>query len=170
MANGEYYGQTRPGLGVWYLRPTEETQLYGQPEYRKALSDWQRMYGTYSQMMGQVTPALKEMMDYYKPGGGFGAGQRTEAERTVKGGVAKDLTSMIASGMSSRAGAGGLQRGAAADLVKMYQDIEDRRAALWGQAVTPYTQVMSQMANIQAARPTYAQYVKPVTQTSYRWF
>lgn len=173
MANG-MQGQTRPGQGLWYLRPYEQqqTQEYGLPEYQQALTDWQKMYGSYASMMGGVTPQLQQMMGYYAPGGGYGGGQRQEAAEQVRGGVAQDLGSMVASGMSSQFGARGTQTRAGSELSKLYKNIEDTRAQLQMQAVQPYAQMMQAMANIQQSRPTYGQYVKPVTtsQQQYGWF
>jgi hypothetical protein len=157
------------GIGVRYYRPYQTTEEYGRPEYGTAMADWRRGYGDYASMMGEVSPQLQQMMGYYAPGGGYGAGQRQEAEEAVRGGVSRDLGSMVASGMSSQFGARGTQTRAGSELSKLYKNIEDTRSQLWQQAVQPYAQMMQSMAQMQQARPTYSQYVRPVTTTGYRW-
>jgi len=139
---------THPGLTYWS----------GYPQYQEAMKDWQSMRGDYSSMMGQVTPALQQMMGYYAPGGRYGAGQRTEAKETVQSGLSRDLGSMVASGMSSQFGARGASTRAGSELSKLYKNIEDTRSQLWQQSIQPYAQIMSQMANIMQTRPTYKQY------------
>lgn len=173
MPNGyeslEALHKRRP-LGVAYLRPAERVTEYGRPEYGAALTDWEKTYTDYARMMGEVQPQLGRMMGYYAPGGGYGAGLRQEAAETVRGGVAQELGGMVATGMSSQFGARGTQTRAASELSKLYKNIEDTRAQLWQQSVQPYAQMMAAMANIQQARPTYGQYVRPVTTTEQRWF
>lgn len=139
-----------------YTPPQQLT--YGRPQYQQALQDWQKMYGTYSQMMGGVTPALQQMLGYYQPGGGYGQGLRTEAEETVRGGMAQDLGSMVSTGMSSQFGARGVGTRAGSELSKLYKNIEDTRSQLWQQSIQPYAQIMAQMANMMQARPTYGQF------------
>ena len=133
---------------------------YGKPQYEEAVGDWRKMMGNYAQMMGGVTPKLGKMMDYYKPGGGYGAGRREEAKETVQSGMARDLGSMVSTGMSSQFGARGTGTRASSELSKLYKNIEDTRSQLWQQSVQPYAQIMQQMAQMQAVRPTYGQYFK----------
>ena len=154
---------------VRYYRPYETTTEYGKPEYGQAVSDWQKMYGSYAGMMGGITPQMQEMMGYYRPGGGYGAGRREEAAETVRGGVSRDIGQMVATGMSSQFGARGTQMRAGAELSKLYKNIEDTRAQLQMQAFQPYAQMMQAMAQVQQTRPTYGQYVSPVTTTGYKW-
>jgi hypothetical protein len=146
-----------------YKLAGEKTQVYGDPQYNQALADYKKNYGTYSQLMSQAAPQLQAMTDYYKPGGGYGEGQRQEAKETVQGGVNKDLSQMVASGMSSQAGSKGLETLAGTELGKMYKNIEDTRNQLWQQSITPYAQMMTSLAQMQQARPNYSQYVRPVT-------
>jgi hypothetical protein len=135
-------------------------QEYGKPEYQQALKDYGKAYGTYSQLTSEALPKLKEMTDYYKPGGGYGEGLREEAQGTVQEGVNKDLSQMVATGMSSMAGTKGLQTGAQTELSKMYKNIEDTRNQLWQQSITPYAQMMTSLSQMTAARPSYGEYVK----------
>lgn len=139
-----------------------QQQTYGRPEYYSALRDWARMiYQPYKKMMGEVQPALGEMMGYYRPGGGYGAGQRMEAEETVRGGMGRELGGMVASGMAGQFGARGTQVRGGSELAKLYKNIEDTRSQLWQQSIQPYAQIMSQMANLFQAKPTYGQYFQP---------
>lgn len=145
----------------------QKTTEYGKPEYQEATKKWGEMYGTYSGLMKETQPASKEMMDYYKPGGGYGEGRRQEAKETTQAGVSQDLAGMVATGMSSSAGARGLQTLAGTQLGKMYKDIEDTRNQLWQQAMTPYAQMMTSLSQFAQSMPTYGQYVSPVTTTEY---
>jgi hypothetical protein len=156
-------------MAIKYYRPYETVTEYGKGEYGQALSDWQRNYRDYAAMMSNVMPALQQMMGYYAPGGGYGGGLRQEAEETVKAGVGRDIATMVSTGMSSQVGARGVQTRASSELSKLYKNIEDTRNQLWMQAVQPYAQMMEAIANIQQTRPTYAQYVRPVTTTAYKW-
>jgi len=129
------------------------------PYYGGALVDYSKMvYQPYKKMMQQITPSLGRMMGYYAPGGGYGAGLREEAAEQVRGGLGRDVGTMIASGMSGQFGARGAATRAGGELSRLYKNIEDTRAALWQQSIQPYAQIMSQMANIFAAKPTLRQY------------
>ena len=145
----------------------ETTKIYGQSEYNQALQDYQKMYGTYSSMFNEMSPELKRMLQYYRPGGGYGQGLRTEAEKTVQSGVAKDMGNLVASGMSSNAGARGLNTRAGNELSIMYKGIEDTRNQLWQQSLQPYNQMMQTMGQIEQSRPNYSSYIRPVTTTQY---
>lgn len=141
----------------------QTTQLYGVPEYQSALIDWQKIYGEYLSRMNDI----KQPESY----GGYGAGQRQEAAENVQGGVAQDLGSMVASGMSSQFGARGVGTRAGSELSKLTKNVEDTRMQLAAQSQQAYNQVYAQMmaamANMQQSRPTYGQYVQPVTTTKY---
>ncbi len=132
---------------------------YGKEEYQQAVSDWSKAYGTYSSLLSETQPVLKSAIDYYSPGGGYGEGQREEAKELVQQGVNKDLSTMVSTGMSSQAGTKGLQTLANTQLGKMYKQIEDTRAELLTQSITPYSQLMESISNMMQSRPTYRQYV-----------
>lgn len=164
--SGEVKLRKRQRMGT--PQPYETITEYGRPEYQQAMADWQRGYGDYASMMGEVAPQLRQMGEYYQPGGGYGAGRREEAAETVRGGVSRDLASMVATGMSSQFGARGVQTRAGSELSKRYKNIEDTRAQLQMQAVQPYAQMMQAMTQMQQTRPTYGQYVRPTRTTGYR--
>jgi len=135
------------------------TPAYGENEYRQALSNWQNQYGTYSDIVNKAKSAIGSSVSYFSPGGGYGAGQRKESEELIQSGVNKDLSQMVATGMSSQAGAKGLQTLANTQLGKMYSNIEDRRAELLMQAITPYAQIAQSIASMASTMPAYKQYV-----------
>lgn len=141
-----------------YTPPQQLT--YGYPQYARAEEDWRKIFGDYSTMMRGVTPTLQQTLGYYAPGGQYGRGLRQEAQETVKGGLARDLASMVSTGMSSQFGARGAQTRAGSELSKLYKNIEDTRAQLQMQAITPYAQIMSQMAEMMRARPAFGQYFR----------
>lgn len=176
-AGGGTYGSLAQAIqsqGAGYLRPYSQQAItvFGQPEYKAALEDWRKQYGSYESLMKDLPAQLKETMAYYKPGGGYGQGLRQEAEETVRGGVAGDIGQMIASGMSSAVGARGVQTRAASELSKLYKNIEDTRNQLLMQSFGPYAQAMQTLASMQQARPSYGQYVQPVTtsKSGYGWY
>ena len=135
----------------------------GQQEYQRALEDWQKSYGTYSNLIGQAKPIVEQSTKYLAPGGEYGAGQKQEAEELVRKGTYKDMSQMVASGMSSQAGAKGLQTLANTELGKMYKNIEDTRAQLYQQSITPYMQLAESLSQIMSTRPSYRQYVTETT-------
>ncbi len=135
------------------------TPAYGENEYRQALSNWQNQYGTYSDIVNKAKSAIGSSVSYFSPGGGYGTGQRKESEELIQSGVNKDLSQMVAIGMSSQAGAKGLQTLANTQLGKMYSNIEDRRAELLMQAITPYAQIAQSIASMASTMPAYKQYV-----------
>lgn len=167
-------GASEPrAYGVSYARPysVQGITTYGQPEYQEAMADYKTQYGTYSDIMKELKPKIKNILDYYKAGGGYGAGQRTEAKEAVQGGMATDIGQQVASGMSSQFGARGTATRAGSELSKLYKNIEDTRASLEMQATQPYMQVLQAVKDIISARPSYGEYVKPVvtTQSGYSW-
>lgn len=131
----------------------------GEDEYKSALNDWSKSYGTYSSLLSEAHPAIKSAINYYSPGGGYGEGQRAEAKELIQSGVNKDLSTMVSTGMSSQAGAKGLQTLANTQLGKLYKNIEDTRAQNLAQSITPYAQLMESISGIMNTRPTYKQYV-----------
>ena len=169
MAN--FYGATTPNYkekSVWYNQPFTYLDEGGINEYQKALSDWNTSYKTYSDLLNEVSPTLKEAVNYYSPGGGYGQGQKQEAQESVQAGVNKDLGQMVSTGMSSQAGAKGLQTLAGSELSKLYKNIEDTRAQLLSQSITPYAQLSESIAQMSASRPSYKDYVTELQ--SYGWF
>jgi hypothetical protein len=150
---------TDPWLQIY--TPAQPAQQYGRNEYIGSMMDWSKMvYNPGLALTNQLAPQLQQMMNYYKPGGGYGQGQRMEAEQAVKGGVAQDLGNMVASGMSSQFGARGTQTRAGSELSKLYKNIEDTRSQLWQQSTQPYNQLMASIANMYSSRPTYNQYMQ----------
>lgn len=155
-------------MGSFLTQPYSSYDILGEKEYQNALGDWKGAYGTYSNLMKEASPKLQEMTDYYKPGGGYGQGLRQEAKETVQGGVNKDLSSMVATGMSSQAGSKGLQTLAGSELGKMYKNIEDTRNQLWQQSITPYAQMMTSLAQFQTSRPSYGESIKTPGTTKFK--
>lgn len=145
-------GKQRAQGTVSYVEPDSKQA------YTNALGDWNKAYGTYSGLMKETSSGTKEITDYYKPGGGYGEGQKTQAKETMQKGVNQDLTQMVSTGMSSSAGAKGVQTLANSELGKMYKNIEDTRNQLWQQSMTPYAQMMTSLSQFMSTRPTYNQY------------
>lgn len=137
------------------------TPAYGENEYRQALSNWQKQYGTYSDLITKAQGAIGSSVNYFSPGGGYGEGQRRESEELIQSGVNKDLSQMVSTGMSSQAGAKGLQTLANTQLGKMYSNIEDKRAELLMQSITPYAQIAQSIASMASTMPSYKEYVTP---------
>jgi hypothetical protein len=157
MATQQYqYGQSQD------LYKSNQGGSYTQfPLLNSALSDWSKGLGQYSNMMGAALSPLQQQMQAYQPGGGYGQGQRQQAQENVQQGVSQDLGGMVASGMSSMAGARGVGTRAGSELSKLYGNIEDTRNQLLNQATGNYANAYSQMmlgyGDMIKARPTYTQ-------------
>jgi hypothetical protein len=140
------------------------TPIYGRKEYEDALRNWQGGINNYSSMMQAALSPLQQNMQYYQPGSGYGQGQRQQAQENVQQGVSQDLGSMVASGMSSMAGARGVGTRAGSELSKLYSNIEDTRAGLLNQITGNYAQTYASMlggyGNMYNNQPNYGQYVK----------
>ena len=138
-----------------------ETPQYGQKDYEQALRQYDAYTGKYAGLVGKGIEELGDITSYYKPGGGYGEGLRTEARETVRGGLAESLGSMVKSGMSSQFGTRGVNVLAASELSKLYKNIEDTRNQLLQQAFTPYAQLIQTLGQLAAAAPRRTQYVTP---------
>jgi hypothetical protein len=156
------------------FRPyTYKTPQHGEKEYKGAIKRYDEYAGKYSDMISGAVDTTKEavgeakgLTDYYKPGGGYGKGQKTQATENVRAGEAKALGGSVASGMSSQFSARGINVLAGAELSKLYSNIEDTRNALLMQAFTPYAQMIQTLgslassgASVLNAAPTRSKYV-----------
>ena len=167
---GRNVGTAEPkSNSISWLKPynTQAITTFGEPEYKTAYANW----GT------QLAEYKAKMSGLYQPESyaGYGEGLRQEAKETVQGGVATDIGKMIASGMSSEAGAGGLGTRATSELSKLYKNIRDTQVQLASTAAIAYNQsyaqLMAPLASLMAAQPEYGRYVQPVTTTKqgYSW-
>jgi len=143
-----------------------ETQEYGRSDYEAALVDWNRVYADAQQGI----PAALELIAQFAPGGGYGTGRRAEAKELIQQGVARDTASAVGAGMSSMTGSRGLNVLAGSQLATQYANIEDMRAQLQLAAFQPYTQMLTNLAQVGVARPTYKQYVSQVTTPQYETY
>jgi len=151
--------KSTPGSFVTGYKTTE----YGKDEYDAALVDWNKVYSDAQQGI----PAALELIEQFAPGGGYGAGRRAEAKELVQKGLAKDTATAVALGGSSMFASRGLNVLANRELTKQYADIEDERARLQVAAFSPYTQMLSNLAQIGTARPAYKSYVSQVQTPQY---
>lgn len=138
-----------------------ETPQYGEEAYREALRKYDAFTGRYGDLIDKSMGQIGELAEFYKPGGGYGTGQRTEARETIGKGVAKTTGQMVASGMSSLVGTRGINVLAASELTKRFQGIEESRAGLQMQAFGPYTQMLSQLQQLASQAPKRGQYITP---------
>ena len=149
------------------------TPQYGEREYKDAIKRYEPYAAKYSDIISGAVDTTQEaigeakgLTDYYKPGGGYGAGRKKEAAQTVRGGLARDLGQQVQSGMSSQFAARGANTLASSELAKLYGNIEDTRNALLMQAFTPYAQMIQTLgnlssagANVLEAAPTRSKYI-----------
>ncbi len=160
-----FQGQTRFGSGVpGSFKPGPGTRtgtrisVFGRKDFDAALVDWNRVY----QDAQQGIPAALELIEQFAPGGGFGTGRRREARELIGQGVARDTAASVASGLSSTSAARGLNVLAGRELATQFGNIEDMRAQLQIAAFSPYTQMLSNLAQVGTARPTAGQFIERI--------
>lgn len=161
-----FSGQTSGGGGTSFAPRREGVQIteFGRGDFDAALIDWNRVY-TDAQ---QGIPAALELIEQFAPGGSFGEGLRTTAREEIGKGVARDTASAVASGFSSRSSARGLNTLAGSEIAKQFANIDDLRAGLQIQAFSPYTQMLTNLANVGTRRPTPGQFIDRIVTPSGR--
>jgi len=154
-----------------YSYSTTYTDPYSKTAYEDALRAYNRSYGEYVTLRGDVKAAAQkasDIGDYYAPGGGYGLGQRAEAEKEIKAGLAKDIGTGIALGGSSMFAARGLNTLAGKELSTRYGNIADtaaaNRLAALNLEVSPYIQMMNSLTSMINAKPVYGQYAQNVSE------
>lgn len=141
----------------------QQTSEFGRADFDAALIDWNRVY-TDAQ---QGIPRALELIDQFAPGGGFGEGLRTTVREEVGKGVARDTASAVAAGASSISSARGLNVLAGREIATQFANIEDMRAQLQIGAFSPYTQMLSNLAQVGVSRPTSGQFIDRITTNIY---
>ena len=143
------------GLSTVGRRTGTRITEFGRGDFDAALVDWNKVYADAQEGI----PAALELIEQFAPGGTFGLGLRQEAKELVRGGVARDTAAAVAAGASSISSARGLNVLAGRELSTQFANIEDLRASLQIQAFQPYTQMLSNLANIGISRPTTGQFI-----------
>lgn len=103
--------------------------------YSGALRRWLDRQRQMTQQFGRAEEPIREELQLYAPGGGYGAGQRGIAEEQMKTGRAEALHRLVATGMSSGSLATGVQIQARRGLEQAYRGIEDVRTERYGGAL-----------------------------------
>lgn len=155
-------GPSAVGSGGGSSRPFQigtKTTEFGRPEFNAALIDWNAVFNEAQ----KGSDAAFALIDQFAPGGGFGAGLRQEATEQVQGGVARDTASAVASGSSSISSARGINTLAGSELSKRFANIEDTRAGLQLQSLSPFSQMLSNLTSLISVRPNAARDIERIT-------
>ena len=123
--------------------------------YAKQVASWLKYSGMFDEGYNAVSPYAKAAMEYFKPGGGYGVGQKMSATKKIRQGVASDTINAINSGMSSTSSARGLQTRAKISQAEQYRNIEDTRATLGLQANSSYVNMINSLSWLATGYPKY---------------
>ena len=137
------------------------TPQYGQEDYEAALGRYDAFTGKYGDLVTKGLEQVGTLTDYYKPGGEYGKGLKTQAKETVQAGEARSLGAQVSAGQSSQFAARGVSVLASAELAKLYQNIEDTRNQLLQSAFAPYAQMIQTLGQLASSAPKRSQYVTP---------
>ena len=128
------------------------TPVIGEKYYQKDRALWEQGYKSYSDLMKEtmgdvkgMLPEVKAQADYYKPGGGYGAGIRQTGREEIGKGLAQSSVAAVQSGMSSTFASRGLNVLAGSERSKLEKNIEDTRAQLQMKALEPYLNISQTM-------------------------
>ena len=123
--------------------------------YAKQVASWLKYSGMFDEGYNAVSPYAKAAMEYFKPGGGYGVGQKMSATKKIRQGVASDTINAVNAGMSSMSSARGLQTRAGSELATQYRNIEDQRATLGLQANSSYVNMINSLSWLATGYPKY---------------
>lgn len=153
MASPYYTFSYKPGTGA------------GSAAHTDALSRWLAQQQQATKKFELAEQPLREAVQMFEPGGGYGAGQRALLQDQAKQAMAEALTSQVASGMSSGSLATSTALRTKSDLAKNLAGVEDVRTQFLNQAL----QALSGLRGTQAQTisnlvdPTYAPYMSYVS-------
>lgn len=136
-------------------------QSYGRSVAQSALSRW---LGTQREAKGMFAGAeqpLRESVQMFQPGGGYGRGQATLLRGEAKRAQAEALSSQVATGMSSGSLATGTGLRVERDLAQGLTGVEDVRTQFLTQALQSLAGLRGRRAETLAATqdPVYAPYM-----------
>ena len=104
-----------------------------QQRYNRMLSE---MAAAKSTAAAPVSADYSELVNLFRPGGGYGAGQMALVEQEAKKGSAAALSNLVRTGMSSGTNAAGVAARTARDVTTAKLGVEDERTRFLADALT----------------------------------
>lgn len=153
MASPYYTFSYKPGTGS------------GDIAHRDALSRWLSRQRTATQKFASAEKPLREAVNMFQVGGGYGEGQRALLQDQAKQALAEAMTNQVASGMSSGSLATSTALRTKSDLAKNLAGVEDTRTQFLTQALQALSGLRGTEAQTIAnlVDPTYAPYMSYVS-------
>lgn len=136
-------------------------QSYGRSVAQSALQRWLSTQRQARGMFGSAEKPLRESVQMFQPGGGYGAGQKELLQEQARQAQAEALSSQVATGMSSGSLATGTGLRVKRDLATGLAGVEDVRTQFLTQALQSLSGLRGQRAQTLATTqdPTYAPYM-----------
>ena len=128
---------------------------------QNALARWLGRQKQATGMFGQAEQPLRESVQMFQPGGGYGAGQKGLLQEQARQAQAEALSTQVATGMSSGSLATGTGLRVKRDLAQGLTGVEDVRTQFLTQALQSLSGLRGQRAQTLATTqdPTYAPYM-----------
>ncbi len=135
--------------------------IVGTGTYQNTLARWLGRQKQAMGMFGQAEQPLRESVQMFQPGGGYGAGQKGLLQEQARQAQAEALSSQVATGMSSGSLATGTGLRVKRDLAQGLAGVEDVRTQFLTQALQSLSGLRGRRAQTLATTqdPTYAPYM-----------
>ena len=135
--------------------------IVGKGVYQNTLARWLGRQKQATGMFGQAEQPLRESVQMFQPGGGYGAGQKGLLQEQARQAQAEVLSSQVATGMSSGSLATGTGLRVKRDLAQGLAGVEDVRTQFLTQALQSLSGLRGRRAETLATTqdPTYAPYM-----------
>ena len=134
---------------------------YGEGVAQNALTRWLNTQRQAKGMYGQAEQPLRESVQMFQPGGGYGRGQKMLLQGQARQAQAEALSSQVATGMSSGSLATGTGLRVKRDLAQGLAGVEDVRTQFLTQALQSLSGLRGRRAQTLATTqdPVYAPYM-----------
>ncbi len=135
--------------------------IVGTGVYQNTLARWLGRQKKATGMFGQAEQPLRESVQMFQPGGGYGAGQKGLLQEQARQAQAEALSTQVSTGMSSGSLATGTGLRVKRDLAQGLAGVEDTRTQFLTQALQSLSGLRGQRAQTLATTqdPTYAPYM-----------
>ena len=145
-------------------RPSRD--IVGTGTYQNTLARWLGRQKQARGMFGQAEQPLRESVQMFQPGGGYGAGQKGLLQEQARQAQAEALSTQVSTGMSSGSLATGTGLRVKRDLAQGLAGVEDTRTQFLTQALQSLSGLRGQRAQTLATTqdPTYAPYMSYIGQ------
>ena len=135
--------------------------IVGGGVYQNTLARWVGRQKQAQGMFGQAEQPLRESVQMFQPGGGYGAGQKGLLQEQARQAQAEALSSQVATGMSSGSLATGTGLRVKRDLAQGLAGVEDVRTQFLTQALQSLSGLRGQRVQTLATTqdPVYAPFM-----------